>query len=147
VAVQAAGHRGAPHRALSWRYVSSGFTALRAINEPTAAAIVYGLDEKTEHNILIYGLGGGTFDLSLRTIGNGVFEVVADNGDTHLGGEDLGQRVRQHFKNVVQQNGHALGHASEELRADHEITTSWLTILEVTPSMCRCGPSTTASSR
>ncbi len=53
------------------------------INEPTAAAIAYGLDKKTGHNILVYGLGGGTFDVSLRTIDNGVFEVAADNGDTH----------------------------------------------------------------
>jgi molecular chaperone DnaK (HSP70) len=68
---------------------------------------------------LFYDLGGGTFDVSLRTIDDGVVEVVADNGDTHLGGEDLGQRAWQHFTKVVQQVGHALGHASEELRADH----------------------------
>jgi molecular chaperone DnaK (HSP70) len=147
----------------------SGFNALRAINEPTAAAFVYGLDERAKrsvHNILVYDLGGGTFDVSLRTIDNGVFEVVADNGDTHLGGEDFDQRARQHFKNVVQQvseelpstngifevvadngdthlggedldqrarqhfkkavpqTGLAPGHASEELRADHEIVLS-----------------------
>jgi len=70
---------------------------LRIINEPTAAAIAYGLDKKTEKNILVYDLGGGTFDVSLLTIDNGVFEVVATNGDTHLGGEDFDQRVMQHF--------------------------------------------------
>merc|ERR1719407_276107 len=70
---------------------------LRIINEPTAAAIAYGLDKKTEQNILVYDLGGGTFDVSLLTIDNGVFEVVATNGDTHLGGEDFDQRVMQHF--------------------------------------------------
>ena len=59
--------------------------------------------------------------MSLRTIDNGVVEVVADNGDTHLGGEDLDQRARQHFKNAVPQIGLAPGHASEELRADHEM--------------------------
>merc|ERR1712070_800175 len=75
----------------------SGLNVLRIINEPTAAAIAYGLDKKTEKNILVYDLGGGTFDVSLLTIDNGVFEVVATNGDTHLGGEDFDQRVMQHF--------------------------------------------------
>merc|ERR1712087_765625 len=75
----------------------SGMNVLRIINEPTAAAIAYGLDKKTEKNILVYDLGGGTFDVSLLTIDNGVFEVVATNGDTHLGGEDFDQRVMEHF--------------------------------------------------
>eukprot|EP00397_Hematodinium_sp_SG-2012_P018352 GEMP01018796.1.p1 GENE.GEMP01018796.1~~GEMP01018796.1.p1 ORF type:complete len:654 (+),score=154.22 GEMP01018796.1:50-2011(+) len=75
----------------------AGLTVLRIINEPTAAAIAYGLDKKSEKNILVYDLGGGTFDVSLLTIDNGVFEVVATNGDTHLGGEDFDQRVMQHF--------------------------------------------------
>merc|ERR1719421_698474 len=75
----------------------AGLEVLRIINEPTAAAIAYGLDKKAEKNILVYDLGGGTFDVSLLTIDNGVFEVVATNGDTHLGGEDFDQRVMQHF--------------------------------------------------
>merc|ERR1719453_1084382 len=75
----------------------AGMNVLRIINEPTAAAIAYGLDKKAEQNILVYDLGGGTFDVSLLTIDNGVFEVVATNGDTHLGGEDFDQRVMQHF--------------------------------------------------
>merc|ERR1712078_777389 len=78
----------------------SGLEVLRIINEPTAAAIAYGLDKKTEKNILVYDLGGGTFDVSLLTIDNGVFEVVATNGDTHLGGEDFDQRVMEHFIKV-----------------------------------------------
>merc|ERR1712100_928562 len=77
--------------------VIAGMNVLRIINEPTAAAIAYGLDKKSEQNILVYDLGGGTFDVSLLTIDNGVFEVVATNGDTHLGGEDFDQRVMQHF--------------------------------------------------
>jgi len=78
----------------------SGMNVLRIINEPTAAAIAYGLDKKAEQNILVYDLGGGTFDVSLLTIDNGVFEVVATNGDTHLGGEDFDQRVMQHFMKI-----------------------------------------------
>merc|ERR1719364_591776 len=78
----------------------TGLNVLRIINEPTAAAIAYGLDKKTEKNILVYDLGGGTFDVSLLTIDNGVFEVVATNGDTHLGGEDFDQRVMEHFIKV-----------------------------------------------
>merc|ERR1719182_752229 len=78
----------------------SGMNVLRIINEPTAAAIAYGLDQKSEQNILVYDLGGGTFDVSLLTIDNGVFEVVATNGDTHLGGEDFDQRVMEHFIKV-----------------------------------------------
>jgi len=76
----------------------SGMTVMRIINEPTAAAIAYGLDKKEgEKNILVFDLGGGTFDVSLLTIDNGVFEVVSTNGDTHLGGEDFDQRVVEHF--------------------------------------------------
>jgi len=76
----------------------SGLTVLRIINEPTAAAIAYGLDKKEgEKNIIVFDLGGGTFDVSLLTIDNGVFEVVATAGDTHLGGEDFDQRVIEYF--------------------------------------------------
>merc|ERR1711972_816047 len=80
----------------------SGMNVLRIINEPTAAAIAYGLDKKTEKNILVYDLGGGTFDVSLLTIDNGVFEVVATSGDTHLGGEDFDQRTMQHYVKIFQ---------------------------------------------
>jgi len=76
----------------------SGLTVMRIINEPTAAAIAYGIDKKDgEKNILVFDLGGGTFDVSLLTIDSGVFEVVATSGDTHLGGEDFDQRVMEHF--------------------------------------------------
>jgi len=78
----------------------SGLNVLRIINEPTAAAIAYGLDKQAEKNILVYDLGGGTFDVSLLTIDNGVFEVVATAGDTHLGGEDFDQRLIKHFMKI-----------------------------------------------
>ena len=68
---------------------------MRIINEPTAAAIAYGLDKKTdsEKNVLIFDLGGGTFDVSLLSIENGLFEVKATAGDTHLGGEDFDSKL------------------------------------------------------
>ncbi|CEF61947.1 Heat shock cognate 71 kDa protein [Strongyloides ratti] len=76
----------------------AGLNVVRIINEPTAAAIAYGLDKKEgEKNILVFDLGGGTFDVSLLTIDNGVFEVLATNGDTHLGGEDFDQRVMEYL--------------------------------------------------
>ena len=75
----------------------SGLEVLRIINEPSAAAIAYGLDKKDEKNIIVFDLGGGTFDVSLLVIDNGVFEVLATSGDTHLGGEDFDQRVTDHF--------------------------------------------------
>merc|ERR1712080_701521 len=75
----------------------TGLNVLRIINEPTAAAIAHGDKKEGEKNVLVFDLGGGTFDVSLLTIDNGVFEVVATNGDTHLGGEDFDQRVMEHF--------------------------------------------------
>merc|ERR1712176_29345 len=76
----------------------SGMKVERIINEPTAAAIAYGMDKTGgESNVLVFDLGGGTFDVTLLTIDSGVFEVVATNGDTHLGGEDFDQRVMDHF--------------------------------------------------
>lgn len=77
----------------------SGLNVLRIINEPTAAAIAYGLDKKvgTERNVLIFDLGGGTFDVSILTIEDGIFEVKSTSGDTHLGGEDFDSRMVSHF--------------------------------------------------
>merc|ERR1711941_157209 len=80
--------------------VISGLNVLRIINEPTAAAIAYGLDKKKrgkETNVLIFDLGGGTFDVSILTLDDGIFEVKATAGDTHLGGEDFDNRMVDHF--------------------------------------------------
>ncbi len=71
----------------------AGLEVLRIINEPTAAALAYGLDKKTEEKIAVFDLGGGTYDISVLELGDGVFEVKATNGDTHLGGDDFDQRV------------------------------------------------------
>ncbi|WP_225851299.1 Hsp70 family protein, partial [Streptomyces sp. HPF1205] len=81
----------------------AGLKVLRIVNEPTAAALAYGLDKEKEQTILVFDLGGGTFDVSLLDIGEGVVEVKATNGDTHLGGDDWDQRIVDHlatqFKN------------------------------------------------
>src|SRR5205085_5845256 len=82
----------------------AGLEVLRIVNEPTAAALAYGLDKEHDQTILVFDLGGGTFDVSLLEIGDGVVEVKATNGDTHLGGDDWDQRVVDHlakqFKNA-----------------------------------------------
>ena len=71
----------------------AGLDVKRIINEPTAAALAYGLDKGDSHKILVYDLGGGTFDVSLMEVGDGIFEVLATGGDTHLGGDDFDQRL------------------------------------------------------
>ena len=71
----------------------AGLNVLRIINEPTAASLAYGLDKKKDEKIAVFDLGGGTYDISILEIGDGVFEVKATNGDTHLGGEDFDQRI------------------------------------------------------
>ena len=84
--------------------VIAGLDIIRIINEPTAAAIAYGLDKaggSDERNVLVFDLGGGTFDVSLLSITEGVFEVLSTNGDTHLGGEDFDQRVMEHFMKII----------------------------------------------
>ncbi|MGZ3634817.1 MAG: molecular chaperone DnaK [Syntrophales bacterium] len=81
----------------------AGLNVLRIINEPTAAALAYGLDKKKDEKIAVFDLGGGTFDISILELGDGVFEVKSTNGDTHLGGEDFDQRLMEYiateFKN------------------------------------------------
>jgi molecular chaperone DnaK len=77
----------------------SGLNVLRIINEPTAASLAYGLDKKGEKKIAVFDLGGGTFDISILEIGEGVFEVKSTNGDTHLGGEDFDLRVVDYLAN------------------------------------------------
>src|SRR5687768_11771382 len=71
----------------------AGLNVLRIVNEPTAAALAYGLDKKGDETIAVFDFGGGTFDISILEVGEGVVEVKATNGDTHLGGDDLDQRI------------------------------------------------------
>ncbi|MEK7209576.1 MAG: Hsp70 family protein, partial [Patescibacteria group bacterium] len=75
----------------------AGLEVLRIINEPTASALAYGLDKKNAHTIAIYDLGGGTFDISILELGEGVYEVKSTNGDTHLGGDDFDQLIIDHL--------------------------------------------------
>jgi molecular chaperone DnaK len=77
----------------------AGLNVLRIINEPTAASLAYGLDKRKEEKIAVFDLGGGTFDVSILEIGEGVFEVKSTNGDTHLGGEDFDLRIIDYFAN------------------------------------------------
>jgi molecular chaperone DnaK len=84
----------------------AGLEVKRIINEPTAAALAYGLENKKEEKIAVFDLGGGTFDVSILELGDGVFEVKSTNGDTHLGGEDFDNRIVDHFLEVFKgENG------------------------------------------
>ncbi|CAF1010094.1 unnamed protein product [Rotaria sp. Silwood1] len=106
----------------------AGLNVIRIINEPTAAAIAFGLDKMKKwdgaKHILVFDLGGGTFDVSLLAFDNGVFEVLATNGDTHLGGEDFDQRVIEHFIKLFKtKKGKDVAkniHAVEKLRREVE---------------------------
>ena len=84
----------------------AGLEVLRIINEPTAAALAYGLDKKNAHTIAVYDLGGGTFDISILELGDGVYQVKSTNGDTHLGGDDFDQKIIDYLAEEFQkENG------------------------------------------
>jgi len=111
----------------------AGLNVLRIINEPTAASLAYGMDKKTEEKIAVFDLGGGTFDISILEIGDGVFEVKATNGDTHLGGEDFDLRlidyIADEFKKEqgidIRQDNMALQRLKEAAeKAKMELSTS-----------------------
>lgn len=85
----------------------AGLEVLRIINEPTAAALAYGLDKKQAHTVAVYDLGGGTFDISILELGEGVYEVKATNGDTHLGGDDFDKKI--------------IDYIAEEFKKEHHI--------------------------
>ena len=83
----------------------AGLEVMRIVNEPTAAALAYGLDKKKDETIAVYDFGGGTFDISILEVGEGVVEVKATNGDTHLGGDNLDQRIIDWIVDRVQEAG------------------------------------------
>ena len=84
----------------------AGLNVMRIINEPTSAALAYGLDNGTPQKIMVFDLGGGTFDVSIIEIGEGVIEVLATNGDNHLGGDDFDERIIGHLADVIQKEHH-----------------------------------------
>ncbi len=110
----------------------AGFDVKRIINEPTAAALAYGMDKKSEEKIAVFDLGGGTFDISILEIGDGVFEVKSTNGDTHLGGEDFDNRIIDYLvSEFKKETGVDLSHDKMALqrlkegaeRAKHELSS------------------------
>jgi molecular chaperone DnaK len=95
----------------------AGLEVLRIINEPTAAALAYGLDKKNAHTIAVYDLGGGTFDISILELGEGVYQVKSTNGDTHLGGDDFDQKIINYIADEFQkENGIDLRKDSQALQ-------------------------------
>ena len=136
----------------------SGLNVLRIINEPTAAAIAYGLDKKAgttgERNVLIFDLGGGTFDVSLLTIEDGIFEVKATAGDTHLGGEDFDNRMVEYcmeeFKRKFRKDLAANERAKRRLRtacerAKRTLSSATQAFIEIDSLFDGCDYSTTVS--
>ncbi|GME76775.1 unnamed protein product [Ambrosiozyma monospora] len=119
----------------------AGLTVLRIVNEPTAAAIAYGLDKgDAEKQIIVYDLGGGTFDVSLLSISGGAFEVLATAGDTHLGGEDFDYKVVRHFIRVfkkkhgidISENPKALAKLKREVeKAKRTLSSQMSTRIEI----------------
>ncbi len=95
----------------------AGLEVLRIINEPTAASLAYGLQKKKEGVIAVYDLGGGTFDISILKVKGGIFEVLSTNGNTHLGGDDIDQRLMGIIlEEMTKKSGHALDHTAELLQ-------------------------------
>ncbi|MBH0176747.1 MAG: Hsp70 family protein [Nitrospira sp.] len=107
---RAHGYTGNDDNARAGRHLERGLIAglevLRIINEPTAASLAYGLQNKTQGTIAVYDFGGGTFDISILKLKNGIFEVLSTNGDTHLGGDDLDRRIADLFLDEIRTASH-----------------------------------------
>ncbi len=98
----------------------AGLDVLRIINEPTAASLAYGFDKKSNETILVFDLGGGTFDVSVLEVGDGVFEVLSTSGDTHLGGDDFDKRIVDWLADDFQKN------EGIDLRKDRQALQRWV---------------------
>src|SRR6185295_1790560 len=120
----------------------AGLEVLRIVNEPTAASLAYGIDKKDEAIVAVYDLGGGTFDISILKLKDGIFEVLATNGDTHLGGDDIDNRLitliideleRGPFKTVAEEPAVFQAIRKMVIQAKHELSLSDRTLLEINP--------------
>jgi molecular chaperone DnaK len=114
----------------------AGLEVLRIVNEPTAASLAYGLDQRHDGTVAVYDLGGGTFDISILKLQDGVFEVLSTNGDTHLGGDDIDRRLAEHLLSEVEA-GHGSRFAGslefqERVRVEAESAKQRLTDAEST---------------
>src|SRR5215216_5612602 len=111
----------------------AGLDVLRIVNEPTAASLAYGIDKRNEGLVAVYDLGGGTFDISILRLRDGIFEVLATNGDTHLGGDDIDNRlIAWLLDEIVETTGKSVGHdpslfqsiRKAAISAKHELSES-----------------------
>jgi molecular chaperone DnaK len=102
----------------------AGLEVLRIINEPTAAALAYGMDKLENETIMVFDLGGGTFDVSILTVGEGVVEVMATAGDTHLGGDDFDRRIVDYLADEFKKSN------GIDLRNDHKHSSACLKLAE-----------------
>jgi molecular chaperone DnaK len=121
----------------------AGLEVLRIVNEPTAASLAYGIDKKDEAIVAVYDLGGGTFDISILKLKDGIFEVLATNGDTHLGGDDIDNRLitliideleRSSSKNVAHDPAVFQAIRKLVIQAKHELSVSESTLIEIYPA-------------
>ena len=119
----------------------AGLEVLRIINEPTAASLAYGLDKKADENIAVYDLGGGTFDISVLEIGDGVFEVKATNGDTHLGGDDWDNAIIDWIVETFQEESgmdiRSQPDAMQRVKEEAEKAEFHFRVRKATTSTCR----------
>src|SRR5204862_1264765 len=118
----------------------AGLEGLRIINEPTAASLAYGLDKRNRGTVAVYDLGGGTFDISILKVEDGVFQVLATNGDTHLGGDDIDRLLLEQVLGEIGAPGGAASLAAVEavrravIQAKWDLSDSQETEIRVEPS-------------
>jgi molecular chaperone DnaK len=114
----------------------AGLEVLRLVNEPTAAALAYGLDKRKEGTVAVYDLGGGTFDISILKLKEGIFEVLATNGDTHLGGDDIDNRLlRIALEDIQAEWGEDLSHSGEAVQTLRRAVVDAKEALSYAPSV------------
>ncbi len=114
----------------------AGLEVLRLVNEPTAAALAYGLDKRKEGIVAVYDLGGGTFDISILKLQDGIFEVLATNGDTHLGGDDIDNRMMHiALEDIQAEWGESVAHSGEAIQTLRQVVIKAKEALSFVPSV------------